>query len=112
MHQAGRATCRRARHPLPWLLPPGAPPIALPPAVYLSLPAGAHEFGHWQAAKQRGLELAPPLFIPAGEHALETRAWCLSCHSYKAAFLIGMVPASAAPCSLPLATIRCAVLPR
>ncbi|KAL4425048.1 hypothetical protein ABPG77_001826 [Micractinium sp. CCAP 211/92] len=45
---------------------PEAAAAALPGTLAFLAILGAHEFGHWQAAKQRGLELAPPLFIPAG----------------------------------------------
>lgn len=40
-------------------------PTLLLPAL-LPVPAAVHEAGHWVAARQRSVELAPPLLIPAG----------------------------------------------
>ncbi|EFN52941.1 hypothetical protein CHLNCDRAFT_137300 [Chlorella variabilis] len=40
--------------------------LAVPGTLAFLAILATHEAGHWVAARQRGLQLAPPLFIPAG----------------------------------------------
>ena len=60
-----RSQCCWAVHLSSSCLPLAVPPLLSthPPTLP---PAAAHELGHLQAARQRGIELAPPLFVPAG----------------------------------------------
>ena len=59
--------------------PPPPPPQdlldTLPLVLSFWFALGAHEFGHMQAARERGVQLYLPLIVPAGELAPRLPPW-------------------------------------